>query len=146
MSMAGVGFAASSSFAMLTAPSKLTLPIDVWIETPRSWRWLIVSVSSNTVEPASVLISRDAAAAPVELDQTRVGRLSRMDALQAQAMSLDARRRRHEQLAGVARALARLDADDYGYCEECGDEIAAGRLEFDPTATLCIACASRREN
>ena len=48
------------------------------------------------------------AARPVELDQSRVGRLSRMDALQGQAMSLHAGRRREQELVGVAQALQRL--------------------------------------
>lgn len=87
----------------------------------------------------------DEAAAPVELDQTRVGRLSRMDAMQAQAMSLNAKRRRELRLVAAAKALVRLDNDDFGYCDDCGEEIAAARLSFDPTATLCIACASNRE-
>lgn len=82
------------------------------------------------------------AAAVVELDQTRVGRLSRMDALQGQAMSQERIRRRELQQKRIAAALARIDRDDYGYCAECGEEIAFERLKFDPTATLCINCAN----
>ena len=83
--------------------------------------------------------------ATVELDQSRVGRLSRMDALQGQAMSREAGRRRHEELARIGAALIRVEEGEYGYCLRCGEEIAAGRLEVDPAATLCIQCASAAE-
>ncbi len=82
------------------------------------------------------------AAAIVELDQTRVGRLSRMDALQVQAMSQQRERRREIQLHKIAAALKRIERNDYGYCTECGEEIAYRRLVFDPATTLCIDCAN----
>ena len=81
------------------------------------------------------------AAQPVELDQSRVGRLSRMDALQGQAMSQEAGRRREQELVQISRALKRLELGEYGECLNCGEEIAVGRLEVDPAATLCIRCA-----
>jgi len=87
----------------------------------------------------------EAAAAVVELDQTRVGRLSRMDALQAQAMSLETGRRRRQQLLDIDLALERIKHKDYGDCFECGELIKPARLTADPTATLCIACAEALE-
>lgn len=77
----------------------------------------------------------------VELDQTKVGRISRMDALQSQAMSQAASRRWEQELKRVVSALGRLDEGDYGYCLRCDEVIASGRLEIDPAATLCIKCA-----
>lgn len=85
------------------------------------------------------------AADTVELDQSKVGRLSRMDALQAQAISQERERRREQELRRIDAALQRIDNDDYGYCLECDEPIAKQRLEFDPAVTLCIQCASRRE-
>ncbi len=81
----------------------------------------------------------------VELDQTRVGRLSRMDAMQAQAMSIETGRRRRQKLLQIEAALKRIGENDYGFCQACGEEIAAARLEVDPTVVLCITCASKRE-
>lgn len=78
---------------------------------------------------------------PVELDQTRVGRLSRMDALQDQAMQLETGRRRDAELKRIAAALERIEVDDYGFCLSCGEEIAPRRLDLDPTVSLCIDCA-----
>lgn len=85
------------------------------------------------------------AARIVELDQTSVGRLSRMDALQGQAMSQEQGRRRQLELQKIAAALRRLDAGDYGNCLACDEPIAIQRLTLDPAATLCISCASASE-
>ena len=81
----------------------------------------------------------------VELDQARVGRLSRMDALQAQAMSQASGRRREMMLQKISAALERIDNGDYGRCQTCEEMINHKRLEFDPTAVLCIECATKAE-
>jgi DnaK suppressor protein len=87
----------------------------------------------------------EAATRVVELDQTSVGRLSRMDALQGQAMSQEQARRRRQELQRIAAALRHLEQGEYGDCEDCGEPIAVRRLEMDPAATLCIRCATARE-
>ena len=87
----------------------------------------------------------DESAAVVELDQTKVGRLSRMDAMQAQAMAQASEQRREQTLRQIDAALKRIDDDEYGYCLQCGESINPKRLEFDPTALLCIDCASKAE-
>ncbi len=81
------------------------------------------------------------ARATVQLDQQSVGRLSRMDALQGQAMAQASERQRRLELQRIDAALHRLEGDDYGYCAECGEEIAGKRLQVDPAAALCINCA-----
>jgi DnaK suppressor protein len=78
---------------------------------------------------------------PVELDQSRVGRLSRMDALQDQAMSLETERRRRLELQRIDAALARMAESDYGFCVHCGEAIAARRLALDPAVPICVDCA-----
>jgi DnaK suppressor protein len=78
---------------------------------------------------------------PVELDQQSVGRLSRMDALQVQAMAQALEARRQGRLVRIEAALQRLEAGDYGVCEECGDEIPTKRLEIDPAIERCVDCA-----
>ncbi len=78
---------------------------------------------------------------PVELDQTKVGRLSRMDAMQIQQMALESSRRRQQQLVKIDSALGRIGSDEYGYCLRCDEEIDVRRLFVDPTNTLCIKCA-----
>ena len=84
----------------------------------------------------------ESAARPVELDQTRMGRLSRMDALQGQAMAQETARRRDNEVARIDAALKRIEQDEYGYCLGCGEKIAAKRLALDPTSAVCVTCAS----
>jgi DnaK suppressor protein len=80
---------------------------------------------------------------PVMLDQQSVGRLSRMDALQRQAMGEEQARRRSRDIERIDAALARMDEDEYGACISCGEDVAPGRLKFDPAAATCIRCARR---
>lgn len=79
--------------------------------------------------------------APIELDQTSVGRLSRMDSLQQQAMAAAVDKRRHDEIKRIEAALRRIDEDEYGYCVQCGEAIAPARLELDLTIPTCINCA-----
>jgi DnaK suppressor protein len=80
------------------------------------------------------------AADTVALDQSKVGRLSRMDAMQAQQMAQETARRRQLQLQKIDNALRRMESEDYGYCFKCGDEIGVDRLNFDPASTRCMDC------
>jgi len=86
--------------------------------------------------------SRDTSAT-VELDQARVGRLSRMDAMQAQQMALEAGRRRRDQLLKIEGALHRIESNEYGCCFVCGEEIDIRRLSVDPTSTRCMKCVEK---
>ncbi len=80
---------------------------------------------------------------PVELDQSSVGRLSRMDAMQAQQMAKETARRRQLRLQQIDGALRRIESGDYGYCFICGDEIDVRRLSVDSTNTRCINCVEK---
>ena len=79
---------------------------------------------------------------PVELDQQSIGRLSRQDALQQQAMAKAQDARRAGELRRIEAALKRIDEGDYGYCAECGEPIPEKRLNIDLTATRCAGCAA----
>ncbi len=83
-----------------------------------------------------------AAMATVDLDQTRVGRLSRMDAMQAQQMAIASQQRRKTEILQIKMALKRVKEGEFGYCLCCGEEIAPARLAINPAATLCIRCAA----
>lgn len=85
-------------------------------------------------------VSKDASAV-VKLDQQSVGRLSRMDALQAQAMAQETERRRALDLRKIDAALTRIDEGEFGYCGVCGEAIERGRLDLDPAAATCVAHA-----
>ena len=79
----------------------------------------------------------------VELDQQSVGRLSRMDALQSQAMAQAQQRRRNVLTGSLQAALQRLKQEEFGYCMECGDEIEDARLLANPAVLKCVACLKR---
>ena len=92
-----------------------------------------------------LLVRRDQhldAAGTVELDQARVGRLSRMDALQGQAMAQATSERRRLEIARIDAAVKRMDEGEFGYCVECGNEIAEKRLELSPAIARCVDCAA----
>ena len=78
---------------------------------------------------------------PVALDQQSVGRLSRMDSLQVQAMDQAAEQRRRRDVFRIDAALERLETDDFGYCVTCDEQIGRKRLDLDPATPLCINCA-----
>ena len=96
-------------------------------------------------ELLEVLESGKSAAGTVMLDQTSVGRVSRMDALQSQAMMKELARRREQLLHEISKALKRIDNSDYGYCEECSEAIAVKRLQINPVALYCIECSNKLE-
>jgi len=89
--------------------------------------------------------ARDNSAATVHLDQSSVGRLSRMDALQQQAMAQNAQRRAAQSLGRIEAALRRCDDGSYGFCIDCDEPIDPRRLNLDPTATRCIRCAAAHD-
>lgn len=106
----------------------------------------VAAMRHRLLAERAALLGMSAASAtsrgPVELDQASVGRLSRMDALQQQAMALATEQRRVAALARIEAALARIDAGEYGWCIRCGEVIAPGRLALDPAAAACVGCAA----
>lgn len=82
------------------------------------------------------------AAGTVQLDQQKVGRLSRMDAMQMQAMAKAEDERARILLKQIEAALARIERGTYGLCARCGEDIASARLEAAPATPFCQACAS----
>lgn len=84
------------------------------------------------------------AARPVELDQTSVGRLSRMDAIQNQHLTKNLKERGEVRLALLEDALSRLEAGGYGQCSQCESEVGFERLLVFPETPLCGNCGSRR--
>jgi DnaK suppressor protein len=96
-------------------------------------------------ELAEIAAASEAAAEtrkPVTLDQQSVGRLSRMDALQVQAMAQAVEGRRQGREARIKATLKRLDEGEYGYCVACGEDIPAKRLALDATTARCVECST----
>lgn len=100
-----------------------------------------VRLEQRRTELLGVAAVMTQAARPVELDQARIGRVSRVDALQQQAMSKEFDRRRRLELQRIEAALKRIEDGDYGGCLSCGESIASQRLAVDPATPVCINCA-----
>ena len=87
----------------------------------------------------------DDTSAVVELDPNSIGRLSRMDAMQNQAMAQAGSLRQEEQLRLIESAIERIDVGYYGRCLECDDWVAVARLHANPMTHHCIRCANELE-
>ena len=61
------------------------------------------------------------------------------------ALELRTRDRERKLLKKIEQSIARIDAGDYGYCDETGEPIGVGRLIARPTATLSLEAQQRRE-
>ena len=108
------------------------IDIDLATKRIREKKSELEGLSSNSADSRS----------PVTLDQQSVGRLSRMDAMQQQAMNQATEQKRQFDLIRIEAAERRIRDGDYGYCEECGEPIPDKRLEIDPMAERCVTCAS----
>ncbi len=114
----------------------MSIPTDQEIALRYRGRLLAEAQAVRTASAQSALDRR-----PVELDQQSVGRLSRMDAMQQQAMAAAQDTRRVARLRAIQAAIMRLDDGSFGWCSECGDFIGLSRLDLDPVLTCCIGCA-----
>ncbi|MEX0646065.1 MAG: TraR/DksA C4-type zinc finger protein [Parvularculaceae bacterium] len=77
----------------------------------------------------------------VELDQQSVGRVSRQDAMQQQAMANAQEARRAREVRRIDAALRRLSNGEFGSCANCGEQIEPQRLQIDPATLTCADCA-----
>lgn len=80
--------------------------------------------------------------ATVDLDQTAVGRVSRIDAIQQQKMAQAEARRRELRLEQVQRALVAVEEGEYGQCRRCDEPIGVRRLTARPETPFCVPCAT----
>lgn len=61
------------------------------------------------------------------------------------SLELRTRDRERKLIRKIDQGIARVDRDEYGFCDTCGTEIGIRRLEARPTATLCVDCKSLDE-
>ena len=108
----------------------------------KHFRLLLVKLRDDLMEAEQ---SSSDETGTVELDQTRIGRLTRMDAIQSQQMALEAQRRRKILIRKIDAAWQRLENGDFGICTYCDATIETDRLEFDPTTVFCSICAGSHD-
>lgn len=82
---------------------------------------------------------------PVELDQSKVGRVSRIDAIQQQQQHLAAAHRIRIRLKKIDASLQKIDQNIYGVCQLCEEPIGEARLEIQPETPVCIECMKNSE-
>ncbi len=97
-------------------------------------------------ELRAALAISSTSAAPVELDQAAMGRVSRIDAIQQQKMIEAGREGQQHRLAQVEKTLLRIDDEDFGLCSDCEEAIDHRRLLARPESRLCVSCQAQREN
>jgi DnaK suppressor protein len=100
-------------------------------------------LESRADELRTSIAAAEQADVPISPDSS-LGRLTRVDALQAQQMAQALVQRNREELARVSRALERVASGDYGACARCGEDIADARLQAVPDAVICRDCAEKR--
>ena len=88
------------------------------------------------------LTSDHEACDPVSPDRA-IGRLSRVEAMQAQQLSLAVHRRTQQRLQRVEHALRLIGEGHYGSCTTCGEDIDTARLDVSPDTFVCVPCLDR---
>ena len=106
---------------------------------------LILRMRLEFKELVKLSSSTESDRAPVRLDQQSAGRLSRMDAMQGQALAQASNLRRKARVFALEAALSRFKEGGFGYCADRGEPITLARLQVDPATWLCIACAHSAE-
>ena len=105
---------------------------------------LCADLTAVREELETTLANAAEGASTVSLDQP-IGRLSRMDAMQQQAMAQANRRSAQLRLEQVGAALAAIGRQDYGYCRRCEEPIGYRRLKSRPESPFCVECQRGRE-
>lgn len=102
-------------------------------------------LKADLVKIEEALIQSATSTGTVTLDQSSVGRLSRMDAMQQQAMAQNMQGRLLLQKRKLMAALDRLEAGTFGICCQCSSVIGQERLDNDSATVFCADCMAERE-
>jgi DnaK suppressor protein len=113
--------------------------------TPTTFDKFRHRLEAELAETREAMAQAGVSAGTVTLDQSSVGRLSRMDALQQQAMAQASRERLAIRVRRIEAALARVRAGSFGKCCQCGAPVEPERLALDAATVFCAACQEDRE-
>jgi DnaK suppressor protein len=108
--------------------------------TPKQKQELLLVLQSNKTKLEQQLLDAESATGVVILDQSSVGRVSRVDAMQQQSMAVSTRAKAEASLRKILKALKRMEAEDFGYCGQCDEPIQFNRLKVQPQASHCLKC------
>ncbi|HWL62276.1 MAG TPA: TraR/DksA C4-type zinc finger protein [Steroidobacteraceae bacterium] len=102
--------------------------------------YIIFRLRARRDELLATLSTEDHGHQPVELDQSRVGRLSRIDAIAQSEMAKASHSALQTELRRVEAAIARIENGSYGSCCRCGQTIDRERIQADPAGPFCLSC------
>ncbi len=117
-------------------------PVDPTEAQLRELHALLLALRESLTE---LIAASKSGAQPVALDQSSVGRLSRMDAIQAQQIAKASRQSHELRLKLVVQALRKFERQEYGYCGGCEEPIGYPRLRARPEAAFCVRCQGATE-
>ena len=107
----------------------------------KKFRKLLEEKRDEIVRRAQQTLSEDMALDSAELPDEMD--LASTEYLQSFTFRL--RGREKSFLSKIEKAIEKIDENDFGNCEECGEEISLKRLEARPETTLCIRCKEEQE-
>ena len=114
--------------------------------TPKQTQELRSLLQSNKTKLEQQLLDAESATGVVTLDQSTVGRVSRVDAMLQQSMAVSTRAKAEATLRKVLTALKRMDGEDFGYCSQCDEPIQFNRLKVQPQASHCLKCQDQLDH
>ncbi|MFT4815857.1 MAG: DnaK suppressor protein [Pseudohongiellaceae bacterium] len=114
--------------------------------TPKQTQELRSLLQANKTKLEQQLLDAESATGVVTLDQSTVGRVSRVDAMQQQSMAVSTRAKAESTLRKVLIALKRIDREDFGYCGQCDEPIQFNRLKVQPQASHCLKCQDQLDH
>jgi DnaK suppressor protein len=114
--------------------------------TPKQTQELRSLLQANKTKLEQQLLDAESATGVVTLDQSTVGRVSRVDAMQQQSMAVSTRAKAESTLRKVLIALKRIDREDFGCCGQCDEPIQFNRLKVQPQANHCLKCQDQLDH
>ncbi len=104
---------------------------------------LIAALESEILKVRTTIADLKEMTGPVEPDDA-IGRVSRMDAINNQAITDAALRNAEQKLDELERMRSKQDEPEFGLCSKCGKAIPMQRLLLIPNSVHCVSCAERK--
>jgi DnaK suppressor protein len=128
----------------LSTPTRTEASMNYTLALSRAQLDEIRTELQRTLRRLERSMKTDGAPAPREIDQSTVGRLSRIEALQNQGLVRNLQERERVKFDEVLQALGRLDDGTFGRCTGCRSTIEYNRLLVFPETRTCSGCGRGR--
>lgn len=101
-------------------------------------------INQEILKAQEDIVRLEAVNSPVSPDSA-IGRLSRVEVINARSINDSALSQAKQRLAGLKSALANLNEPEFGTCFECGEPIPIARILLMPHTKMCVKCAELAE-